>query len=161
MNCDTILYAEDGPARSLTLNRPEDGNMFTPIMCYEIRDCINLVRRETRARVLVVTGVGNHFSCIGRNAGAEDILLNPGVLLTLDMYESIERLQKPVIAPVTAARSAAAMCCRLCAISRQGECRLPPGRADDRSRLHRTPQTRSRQIRALNCLATSLRKSSP
>jgi hypothetical protein len=47
LSCETILYAEDGPIGALTLNRPEDGNMLTPIMCHEVRDCINLVRRET------------------------------------------------------------------------------------------------------------------
>ena len=43
------FYQEDGPIGWLTLNRPDDGNMFTPQMCHEIRDCINAVRRE-RAR---------------------------------------------------------------------------------------------------------------
>ena len=101
MNYETILYAEDGPIGTLTLNRPEDGNMFTPIMCQEIRDCINLVRRETRTRVLVITGAGDRFFCIGgRKEGMEDTLLYPGVLPVLDMYDAIERLQKPVIASV-------------------------------------------------------------
>src|SRR5271166_1742261 len=101
MTYETILYAEDGPIGTLTLNRPDDGNMFTPTMCHEIRDCINLVRRETRTRVLVVTGAGDRFFCIGgRKEGMEDTLLYAGVLPTLDMYESIERLQKPVIASV-------------------------------------------------------------
>ncbi|MGH7046309.1 MAG: enoyl-CoA hydratase-related protein [Stellaceae bacterium] len=101
MDYQTILYAEDGPIGTLTLNRPEDGNMFTPIMCQEIRDCINLVRRETRTRVLVLTGAGNRFFCIGgRKEGLDDTLLYPGVLPVLDMYDAIERLQKPVIASV-------------------------------------------------------------
>jgi naphthoate synthase len=101
MTYETILYAEDGPIGTLTLNRPEDGNMFTPIMCHEIRDCINLVRRETRTRVLVITGAGDRFFCIGgKKEGLDDTLLYPGVLPVLDMYESIERLQKPVIAAV-------------------------------------------------------------
>jgi naphthoate synthase len=101
MSYQTILYAEDGPIGTLTLNRPEDGNMFTPIMCHEVRDCINLVRRETRTRVLVITGAGDRFFCIGgRKEGLDDTLLYPGVLPVLDMYESIERLQKPVIASV-------------------------------------------------------------
>jgi len=96
-----ILYTEDGPIGTLTLNRPHDGNMFTPQMCHEIRDCINEVRRETRTRVLVITGAGDKFFCIGgRKEGMEDTLLYAGVLPTLEMYESIDRLQKPVIASV-------------------------------------------------------------
>jgi naphthoate synthase len=98
---ETILYEEDGPIGTLTLNRPDDGNMFTETMCHEVRDCINAIRRETRTRVLVVTGAGDRFFCIGgRKTGMPETQLYAGVLPTLDMYESIERLQKPVIASV-------------------------------------------------------------
>ena len=101
MGYETILYSEDGPVGTLTLNRPDDGNMFTETMCHEVRDCINAMRRETRTRVLVITGAGDRFFCIGgRKTGMPDTTLYAGVLPTLDMYESIERLQKPVIASV-------------------------------------------------------------
>ena len=65
MTYETILYEEDGAIGWLTLNRPDDGNMFTLAMCHEIRDCINAIRRETRTRVLVITGAGDRFFCIG------------------------------------------------------------------------------------------------
>jgi naphthoate synthase len=98
---DTILYAEDGPVGTITLNRPDNGNMFNVQMCHEIRDCINEIRRETRTRVIVITGAGDRFFCIGgEKTGMEDTLLYAGVLPVLDMYESIDRLQKPVIASV-------------------------------------------------------------
>jgi len=101
MAYESIIYEEDGPIGWLTLNRPEDGNMFTPVMCHEIRDCINAVRRETRTRVMVITGAGDKFFCIGgRKDGMEDTTLYAGMLPTLEMYESIDRLQKPVIASV-------------------------------------------------------------
>ncbi len=96
-----IEYSEDGPVGTITLNRPDDGNMFTPVMCHEIRDCINDIRRETRTRVVVITGAGDRFFCIGgRKEGMEDTTLYAGVLPTLEMYESIDKLQKPVIASV-------------------------------------------------------------
>jgi naphthoate synthase len=101
MDFETILYEEDGPIGRITLNRPDDGNMFTHVMCHELRDCINEIRRETRTRVVVLTGVGDRFFCIGgRKTGMEDTLLYPGVLPTLEIYESIDRLQKPVLASV-------------------------------------------------------------
>ena len=101
MAYETILYEEDGPVGTLTLNRPDDGNMFTETMCHEVRDCINAIRRETRTRVLVITGAGDRFFCIGgRKTGMPETQLYAGVLPTLDMYELIERLQKPVIASV-------------------------------------------------------------
>jgi naphthoate synthase len=96
-----IIYEEDGPIGTITLNRPDDGNMFTPRMCHEIRDCINDIRRETRTRVIVLTGAGERFFCIGgRKEGMEQTKLYAGTLPTLEMYESIDRLQKPVIASV-------------------------------------------------------------
>lgn len=101
MTYETILYQEDGPLGWLTLNRPDDGNMFTETMCHEIRDCIEAIRRETRTRVLILTGAGDRFFCIGgRKDGMEDTNLYAGVLPTLEMYEAIDRLQKPVIASV-------------------------------------------------------------
>ncbi|XAH22048.1 enoyl-CoA hydratase-related protein [Xylophilus sp. GW821-FHT01B05] len=101
MQFEEIIYEEDGPIGTITINRPHDGNMFTPKMCHEIRDCIDAIRRETRTRVIVLTGAGDKFFCIGgRKEGMEDTLLYAGVLPTLEMYESIDKLQKPVIAMV-------------------------------------------------------------
>lgn len=101
MQFEEITYVEDGPVGTITLNRPHDGNMFTPKMCHEIRDCINEIRRETRTRVTVITGAGEKFFCIGgRKEGMEDTLMYAGVLPTLEMYEAIDKLQKPVIAMV-------------------------------------------------------------
>jgi naphthoate synthase len=101
MDYSTILFEEDGPIAKITLNRPHDGNMFTPDMCHEVRDCIERIRRETRTRVVVLTGAGDRFFCIGgRKEGMEDTTLYAGVLPTLEMYEAIEKLQKPVIASV-------------------------------------------------------------
>ncbi len=101
MAYETILYEENGPIGTITLNRPHDGNMFNVTMCHEIRDCINAIRRETRTRVIVITGAGDRFFCIGgRKDGMEDTILYAGTLPTLEMYEAIEKLQKPVIASV-------------------------------------------------------------
>lgn len=101
MTYETILFEEEGPVAWITLNRPDDGNMFTETMCHELRDCINEIRRETRTRVVVLTGAGDKFFCIGgRKDGMPETNLYAGVLPTLEMYEAIERLQKPVIASV-------------------------------------------------------------
>jgi len=101
MEFQEILYKEEGPIGIITLNRPDDGNMFTERMCHEIRDCIEGIRRETRTRVIILTGAGDKFFCLGgRKDGMEDTTLYAGVLPTLEMYESIDRLQKPVIAAV-------------------------------------------------------------
>lgn len=101
MMYETILYAEDGPVGTITLNRPNDGNMFNVTMCHEIRDCIEAIRRETRTRVIILTGAGDQFFCLGGSKdGMEDTALYAGTLPTLEMYEAIDKLQKPVIASV-------------------------------------------------------------
>ena len=101
MSYETIIYEENGPIGMITLNRPENANMFNETMCNEIRDCINYVRRETRTRVLVITGAGDRFFCIGgQKDDMEDTNLYAGVLPTLEMYDAIDRLQKQVIASV-------------------------------------------------------------
>lgn len=101
MSFTQILYEENGPVGTITLNRPEAGNMFTETMCHEIRDCIEGIRRETRTRVIVLTGAGDRFFCIGgQKDGMEKTRLYAGVLPTLEMYEAIDKLQKPVIASV-------------------------------------------------------------
>ena len=101
MSYETIIFEEDGVIAKITLNRPDDGNMFNATMCHEVRDCIEGIRRETRTRVVVLTGAGDRFFCIGgRKEGMEDSLMYAGVLPTLEMYEAIDRLQKPVIASV-------------------------------------------------------------
>lgn len=98
---ETILYEEDGAVGTITLNRPDDGNMFNATMCTELRDCIEAIRTETRTRVVVLTGAGDKFFCIGgRKDGLEKTNLYAGVLPTLEMYDAIERLQKPVIASI-------------------------------------------------------------
>ena len=101
MAYETIIYDEDGPVGTITLNRPDDANMFTATMCHELRDCIEAIRHETRTRVVVLTGAGDKFFCVGgRKDGLEDTKLYAGVLPTLEMYEAIDKLQKPVIASV-------------------------------------------------------------
>lgn len=101
MSYTEITYEEDGPVGTITLNRPHDGNMFTAVMCHEIRDCIDEIRRETRTRVVVLTGAGDRFFCIGgRKDGMEKTTLYAGTLPTLEMYDAIDKLQKPIIASV-------------------------------------------------------------
>ena len=101
MDFTEILYEEDGPIAKITLNRPDDGNMFTAVMCHEIRDCIEAIRRETRTRVIVLTGAGDKFFCLGgRKDGMEATKLYAGTLPTLEMYEAIDKVQKPVVASV-------------------------------------------------------------
>ena len=86
MEAEEFTYVEDGPIGTITLNRPHDGNMFTPSMALGIRDCINQIRRETRTRVIVITGAGEKFFSIGgRKDGMPDNLMYEGTVPTVEM----------------------------------------------------------------------------
>ena len=101
MQFEEILFEENGPIAKITLNRPDDGNMFTRKMCWEISRCLDEVRRETRTRVVVLTGAGEKFFCIGgRKDDLPPTTMFAGMVPTLEMYDAIERCQKPVIASV-------------------------------------------------------------
>jgi naphthoate synthase len=101
MSFETIIYEQDGPIGRITLNRPDNGNMFNPQMCRELKAVLEQTRLETDTRVLVLTGAGERFFCIGgEKEGLEDTAAYPGVLPILDVYELIERHPKPVIASV-------------------------------------------------------------
>ena len=89
-----ITYHEDGPIGTITLNRPADGNMFTLNMCHEIRDCINEIRRETRTRVIILTGAGDRVFCLGgRKEGMEEIIEEGrnGFLFPIGDMRSVKR----------------------------------------------------------------------
>jgi len=97
----TILVSEDGPILTITLNRPDHGNMFNVTMLREIHAALEESRRETHTRVIVLTGSGERFFCIGGEKDQlEDTLGYPGVLPVVDVYSMIERHPKPVIAAV-------------------------------------------------------------
>jgi 2-ketocyclohexanecarboxyl-CoA hydrolase len=103
MSFETILYREEGPVGWLTLNRPDDGNMFTPQMCHDIRDCIDAIRRETRTRVLVITGAGDRAFCAGGDVRwLQEVQQGGqgGQAAPMDPHAGIEDFLKPVIARV-------------------------------------------------------------
>lgn len=101
---ETILYREEGPVAIITLNRPHDGNMFTRSMLKALSDCIQKIRNETRTRVVVLTGAGDKFFCIGGSKDSSEKMPNtnlyPGVGPVVDVHDAIDSLQKPVIASV-------------------------------------------------------------
>ena len=58
MSYETIRFAiEDGVAR-LTLHRPDKLNSFNVAMHLEVRDALEHLKADKRARVLMLTGAG-------------------------------------------------------------------------------------------------------
>ena len=98
---ETILVEVDGPVATLTMNRPDNGNMFNATMLRELRHALEVVRSEVETRVIVLTGAGERFFCIGgEHDDLEDTFAYSGSLPTIDLFDLIDRHPKPVIASV-------------------------------------------------------------
>jgi enoyl-CoA hydratase/carnithine racemase len=99
----------DGVA-TITLDRPERMNAFTPRMCRELLDALAAADSDDAVRVVIVTGAGRAF-CAGADLGAGgatfdggkqgssatiDTHRDEGGLVTLKIHES----RKPVIGAI-------------------------------------------------------------
>lgn len=93
MSYQTILFEVSAGVARLTLNRPERLNSFNTDMHSEVHDALAALRRDTSARVLVITGAGRGF-CAGQDLG--DRVVAPGGAPP-DLGASIERGYKPLI----------------------------------------------------------------
>jgi enoyl-CoA hydratase/carnithine racemase len=64
MTYETIRWDLDGGILTLTLDRPDRLNAFTPRMMHELLDALDRADREDGVRVVVITGAGRGF-CAG------------------------------------------------------------------------------------------------
>ena len=96
MNYQTIRYELADGILTITLNRPDQLNAFTPQMATELIDAFGQASRDDAVRAVIVTGAGKAF-CAGMDLSAEgnvfglDESLRPGID---DMHE---RLQEDAI----------------------------------------------------------------
>ncbi|WAX58388.1 enoyl-CoA hydratase-related protein [Jatrophihabitans cynanchi] len=95
-----IVYTVDGAVATLTINRPENGNKFRRQTALELADALRRLRQDDDVRVVILTGAGDKFFCIG---GEHDPLTSVGygtVLPIIDVYQLIDSIPKPIIAAV-------------------------------------------------------------
>jgi len=88
-----ILFDMAGGIARLTFNRPERLNSFNAAMHAEVREALEVVRKDAQARVLVLKGAGRGF-CAGQDLS--DRAVAPGAAAP-DLADSIERNYKPLI----------------------------------------------------------------
>ncbi len=102
MTQDPVLTVHDeGPARWLTLNRPKHGNSFTPEMLADLRTQLMAARADRSVQVVVLTGAGERFFCIGGEKNPPPRELDYSTVAeVVDVYQLIDQLPKPVIAAV-------------------------------------------------------------
>lgn len=62
MGYETILYEKQGGVATITLNRPQALNAFTPQMNAELLDALKDAERDGAIRCLLLTGAGKAFS---------------------------------------------------------------------------------------------------
>ena len=120
MDYEQIEYALDGHVATITLNRPERMNAFSPLMIAEWADAIRRTSEDGDARVLVVTGAGRAFSAgmdLKERAEANARSDAPTPIdrrndLRLRVHriaQALQYLDKPYIAAVNGAAIGAAM----------------------------------------------------
>jgi enoyl-CoA hydratase/carnithine racemase len=110
MDYEQILYDVDDGVLTITLNRPERLNAFTPRMQRELVDAFDRADGDDAVRAVIVTGAGRAFcagadlsaggetfdSSTGERAETIDEHRDGGGLVTLRLYDC----KKPVIAAI-------------------------------------------------------------
>jgi naphthoate synthase len=96
-----ILVYDEGRVRWITLNRPDNGNQFTPEMLSDLKGALEDARRERSVGVVVLTGAGERFFCIGGEKPPLPADLDYStVAAVVDVYQLIDQMPKPVVACV-------------------------------------------------------------
>jgi enoyl-CoA hydratase/carnithine racemase len=109
MEFEEILYEVEDHVLTITLNRPERLNAFTPTMGRELIEAFDAADADDDVRAIVVTGAGRGF-CAGadlesggstfdwseRQAAGEEVPRDGGGRISLRIFESL----KPVIAAI-------------------------------------------------------------
>jgi enoyl-CoA hydratase/carnithine racemase len=105
-----LLVTRDGPAATITLNRPEKRNALSLELMEELLATLEQLGGEPDVRAIVVAGAGPAFSAghdlgemVGRDAAFYERLFDVCTV----MMETIHRVPQPVIAKVHATATAA------------------------------------------------------
>ena len=61
MSYETILFEQSDGVATITLNRPDKFNAYTPQMGVDIVDAFERIRQDDDARVVILTGAGKGF----------------------------------------------------------------------------------------------------
>ncbi len=108
MDYQDIIYTKEEGIASITLNRPDSMNAFSPEMSASIQRAVQDTATDSEVRVLVITGTGRAF-CAGADVKAmaqqtsqprrEERGRNPEAG-SVQLPVLLRRLEKPVIAAV-------------------------------------------------------------
>lgn len=98
---EDIIYEKRDHVARITINRPEAANMFRAKTLREIKDALEDSRMDDDMRVIVISGAGGKFFCIGGDkVDLPKTHAYKGVIPIMDVYDLIDKHPKPVIAAV-------------------------------------------------------------
>jgi 2-(1,2-epoxy-1,2-dihydrophenyl)acetyl-CoA isomerase len=108
MEYEDIIYTKENGIATLTLNRPDKMNAFTPGISAGIQRAVNDAAKDSEVRVLVITGTERAF-CAGADvktmaqqpdrSGGEERGRNPEAA-NVQLPVLLQKFEKPVIAAV-------------------------------------------------------------
>ncbi len=96
---DILVEHRDGIA-TITINRPENANMFRRQTVLEIAEALRQLRDDPTLRVGILTGAGERFFCAGGEHEPFEGYDHSVVLPIVDVYELLDTIPKPVVAAV-------------------------------------------------------------
>lgn len=101
MQYEDIIYNKEDRVAHITINRPQNANMFRTKTLQEMKDALEDSRVDEDVRVIVISGAGEKFFCIGgEKADLAKTLSYKGVLPIMDVYDLMDKHPKPIIAAV-------------------------------------------------------------
>jgi naphthoate synthase len=95
-----IKVENDGGVCTITINRPDNANMFRRQTTLELAEALRNLRDDPALRVGILTGAGDRFFCVGGEHEPFEGYDHSVVLPIVDVYELLDTIPKPVIAAV-------------------------------------------------------------
>jgi naphthoate synthase len=95
-----VKVEDDGGVSTITINRPDNANMFRRQTTLELAEALRNLRDDPALRVGVLTGAGDRFFCVGGEHEPFEGYDHSVVLPIVDVYELLDTIPKPVIAAV-------------------------------------------------------------
>ena len=105
MDYTQLLVTDEGPVRTLTLNRPEARNALSPTLVTEIVAALEAAALEAAVRVVVLTGAGDKAFCAGGDLGGGGQMPTPYERFEINqtfvkMLKLLHDYPKPTIARI-------------------------------------------------------------
>ena len=100
MSPQDIKVENGGGVSTITINRPDNANMFRRQTTLELAEALRNLRDDPALRVGVLTGAGDRFFCVGGEHEPFEGYDHSVVLPIVDVYELLDTIPKPVIAAV-------------------------------------------------------------